>query len=263
MERCPNCGATVREGARFCTACGFRMIAAHDAPPEESGSGSDPAQWWGPTAADANSAGELAESPSPVGDVERRPSGGSFWERIEDATQDQAPGEPSPNWSRPVTATPISEVAAEEEQRSEPAEDDSSTVILTSTDAAEEGDAAPTDRATDEELAESDPDQERDPAESAVPSIPFEPGGNSLMSELGQVAQLLAEARPAPGPAITSQMDELREAIEDARERPREIDAMLAISARLEVIDNVIAANERMETAILQALIALRGEHPG
>lgn len=262
MERCPNCGATVREGARFCTACGFRMIAAHDAPREENGSGSDPAQWWGPTAADANSAGELAESPSPVGDVERRPSGGSFWERIEDATQDQAPGEPSPNWSRLVTATPISEVAAEEEQRSEPAEDDSSTVYFKSTDAAEEGDAAPTDRATDEELAESDPDQERDPAESAVQSVAVEPSGKSLMSELGQVAQLLADARPAPDPAITSQMDELREAIEDARERPREIDAMLAISARLEVIDNVIAANERMEMAIMEALIALRGEHP-
>jgi hypothetical protein len=25
MERCPNCGASIRTGARFCTACGFRL----------------------------------------------------------------------------------------------------------------------------------------------------------------------------------------------------------------------------------------------
>ena len=32
MERCPNCGASIRTGARFCTACGFRLIQPSDAP---------------------------------------------------------------------------------------------------------------------------------------------------------------------------------------------------------------------------------------
>lgn len=256
MERCPNCGATVREGARFCTACGFRMIGADDAPREERGSEPDPAQRWGPPAAADSSAGERAETPSPEGEVERGQSGGSFWERIEDATQDQPAGVPAPSWSRTVTATPVPEPVEEEVERSEPPEDDSSTVIFTATDAAEGVEEAAGDQASDEQLAESDADA----AEVGVQPIPFEPGGNSLMSDLGQVAQLLADARPEPDPAITSQMDDLREAIEVARERPREIDAMLAISARLEVIDNVLAANERMETAIGRALIALRGE---
>ena len=31
MERCPNCGASIRAGARFCTACGYRLIQP-DAP---------------------------------------------------------------------------------------------------------------------------------------------------------------------------------------------------------------------------------------
>ncbi len=31
MERCPNCGASIRTGARFCTACGFRLVQTADA----------------------------------------------------------------------------------------------------------------------------------------------------------------------------------------------------------------------------------------
>ncbi len=30
MERCPNCGASIRTGARFCTACGFRLLQPAD-----------------------------------------------------------------------------------------------------------------------------------------------------------------------------------------------------------------------------------------
>lgn len=33
MERCPNCGASIRTGARFCTACGFRLEPAAIASP--------------------------------------------------------------------------------------------------------------------------------------------------------------------------------------------------------------------------------------
>src|SRR4051794_26106960 len=25
MDRCPNCGSSVRQGAKFCTTCGFRL----------------------------------------------------------------------------------------------------------------------------------------------------------------------------------------------------------------------------------------------
>ena len=32
MERCPNCGASIRTGARFCTACGFRLVQPADVP---------------------------------------------------------------------------------------------------------------------------------------------------------------------------------------------------------------------------------------
>jgi hypothetical protein len=42
MERCPNCGSTVRAGAKFCTTCGMRLPeapAADEAAPAASGSG--------------------------------------------------------------------------------------------------------------------------------------------------------------------------------------------------------------------------------
>ena len=35
MERCPNCGASIRAGARFCTACGFRLEPAVTSSPVE------------------------------------------------------------------------------------------------------------------------------------------------------------------------------------------------------------------------------------
>jgi len=33
MERCPNCGSSVRIGAKFCTTCGFRLPSEAPAPP--------------------------------------------------------------------------------------------------------------------------------------------------------------------------------------------------------------------------------------
>lgn len=40
MERCPNCGASVRPGARFCTACGHRLMPANTAASSSSESAS-------------------------------------------------------------------------------------------------------------------------------------------------------------------------------------------------------------------------------
>lgn len=38
MDRCPNCGSSVRIGAKFCTTCGFRLPAVEQASPETSSS---------------------------------------------------------------------------------------------------------------------------------------------------------------------------------------------------------------------------------
>ena len=37
MELCPNCGAAVRSGARFCTACGNRLTPSGGEPPVATG----------------------------------------------------------------------------------------------------------------------------------------------------------------------------------------------------------------------------------
>ena len=42
MERCPNCGASIRTGARFCTSCGFRLLQPTDGPVVSSSSEPSP-----------------------------------------------------------------------------------------------------------------------------------------------------------------------------------------------------------------------------
>jgi hypothetical protein len=58
MLTCTNCGASVREGARFCTSCGTRL----NDPIDQEATGS----WTTATVSDANPAGSATDRPEPA-----------------------------------------------------------------------------------------------------------------------------------------------------------------------------------------------------
>ncbi len=257
MERCPNCGATVREGARFCTACGFRMVAPHDERPADAVAARDQNSWWAPPSEDAVPAADemqLASPAAPAPADETPPGGGSFWDRIEEATQEQEhrPAEPQQQWAAAANATPSTK--PQEGEAAAEASDSTSTMIFTPASSPE---------GPDEAASESDPDEAvavaagEDEIERAAPVAASH--GLALISELQQVCRRLDAARAQEDAALATRLDELQTAIQEARERPREIDVMLAISARLETIDALIASNQRMTSAIDEALRSLEG----
>lgn len=80
MERCPNCGAPARPGAKFCTTCGYRLPAAVVAPPADpvESSSSSASSWpappapavaTDPDASDQASTGDTEAAPASVDDV--------------------------------------------------------------------------------------------------------------------------------------------------------------------------------------------------
>lgn len=81
-----------------------------------------------------------------------------------------------------------------------------------------------------------------------------------MIAELDGIARDLAEARSSNASAMDDKLERLRSAIENARDRPREIDAMLALSGQLDTLADLLAMNERMAAAIDAAVRALRGE---
>ena len=267
MERCPNCGATVREGARFCTACGFRMTASTD----DGTSSPDQSAWWGPPPGNEPDAPAGAgagvrsetERPAAVGaDDSRR--GGSFWDRIEGATAPATRAHPEspPRWDageRPA-ANQAEGAGSGLENRADidPPAEASSTLIITPS---HEPGAAEPERDPTLHVASS---REHDDAQGEALTAGEEIGpGTSVLSALNRVVRLLEEARPGDDEALTIQVSELQAAIRDARERPREIDAMLAISTRSETITAILRANERMATTIDAALRTLRDADAG
>lgn len=227
----------------------------------------DQSAWWGPQAQDEATAGTGTETGTnvdadqPAGTIADQPTGGgSFWDRIEDATQDQPPADASPRWetsAEPVEATSPEVVATDpvDEESSEETSDATPTVAVES--------STEPDQPVDEIAWVANVPEEHRPETASIDVMePSEPRGESLIAELDSVGRHLADARQPDDAAFATQLSELRRVIEDARDRPREIDAMLAISDRLETITDLLAANERMATAIDRAVRSLRGADP-
>ncbi len=98
MERCPNCGASVRHGAKFCTTCGFRL-------PEELGEATSSGD------AEATVGGVAAETPlaaaaADVGGPQDAVQSGDFGGAERGGTETPGPlGEVLPGWLSASTAT--------------------------------------------------------------------------------------------------------------------------------------------------------------
>lgn len=262
MERCPNCGATVREGARFCTACGFRMSDSDQAASDAASAPSAP--WWGQTSDDQ----QAHDQPQEVSGQQAGATETSFWDRVEDATRGQQQGkDPFQSWEsglRPPAAGatgPATEDATEGDGASpEPSDEPPALVTFAPSRHLEAGAAASAESQDGEDMQPSRDRGEGKPAFAAADPSIAERRGGALIAELDGIARDLAEARSSNASAMDDKIGRLRSAIETARDRPREIDAMLALSEQLDTLVDLVAMNERMAAAIDSAVRALRGD---
>lgn len=256
------------------------MIDATDTVNEETAPAPARSDWWGPrTDNAAEPEAEPAASPPAVNDqpdvdetapaaTEQQPGGGSFWDRIEEATatENQPSAPPSPRRDTAANQTSVPSTGTEIDTP----DDTTSTVLYAPPHQPVEPEPEQKqEQHHDETVVETTNDQpETGPGEEsstgpAPLGTPLPSNGESLLGGLNQVARILADARSDQDPAHTSQASELAAAIQDARDRPREIDAMLAISARLETISETLTANEHMARAIDRALQMLQGGDRG
>lgn len=262
MDRCPNCGAPVRVGAKFCTTCGFRLPeAATDVPPVADVSSTGPAE------ADAAGRESMAVSPRTDESSDWLAAAASAW---------PASWEPRPD-PNPVSAA--ASVEAPPPSADEVPEADSTagggTIASVETDAAgltepsmaASGQARSAGVSLAEQAAQSDLGA-ADPLATAkalvdelralLPAVAAGAGSRPGPDVDAVVADLDA-ARRQPDAARTREFDALRAALEHARAQPRDIDTVLDLVGRVDVVLALQAAHDRYATAIDRAVAALRG----
>jgi hypothetical protein len=135
MESCPNCGASIRAGSRFCTSCGFRLpdVATR---PEAAAAAPAPNEVAGPAAGEARSPwapvveGQVEETPtepvSAADAVEPVPdAGGGTVPQAGDPSDDEmtTPELSQPAWPGWDDVAPVDEAAAASDDTSDGAED--------------------------------------------------------------------------------------------------------------------------------------------
>jgi uncharacterized Zn finger protein (UPF0148 family) len=257
MEHCPNCGQPGREGAKFCTVCGYRMVA-DDTPMEvvaetpnvdvssgNSNGDEDAAQpmtGWAATLSTSESAAEAAWAKPDAGDgVAARPR----------------PGEAAVEELPTVWATTSSSTWPSPPENSAPAPSDSGNEPEQPT----------------ADLEESAPAAASEPSEESTPAAIARARANALLVEL-QAAIAAIEGGPAvdltgvisdlevavtpPGAINPDQLNTLREALLAARERPRDIDTMVDLTGRVDALVALVFAYDRAIAAIERALDVLR-----
>jgi zinc ribbon protein len=261
MNRCPNCAAQNREGAKFCTSCGFRL------PVTSTPTTSSDRSPFATTSSVPPYAEQVAEPPRTPESAEE--SGFATW----NAPAPQPTETPGRSWDAPPpqnTAVPVDEdmiaalvgEAAPDEQEDVPAESAGVT-------------AEPTPEAPD-------------PATWATPQPAAQVGQNGAASvdqllrlvrelEYGLVelaespASTVGSTSEAPAGdtrmlanALSDLQDEddlmpLRNAVASAQDRPRDVDVMLDLVLRADAIAAVITERDQLKAAIELAV----GGKPG
>jgi len=247
MERCPHCGSPSREGAKFCTTCGYRFSGMDDEAqpsPVEEGTGAGQAN----DELTQETASPVVAWPAPPSE---EPSPASPWARCETAadanleTADEAsattwPQAPSTFWSQSTDAPPAVESSDEGTQAtSEP-------VALPEVASVPHADAvAALARATGllDDLREA-----------------FAQLGQAAAPNLSGVISDLEVAATPPGALDPVELASLRDALLSARERPRDIDTILDLSQRIDVVIALMIAYDRAIAAIERSLAVLRRE---
>lgn len=259
-------------GAKFCTICGHRLAAddASDAEPLESSStetsatkeappggsdNGDHASWpTQPTGSSSTGDANTTWLPSPASST---PGGTTDDAGQSGNGQDQEPpsiwaANPANGWPTPITPD-----TADQDDAATPEglqggttghlDDDPGETDLTMDERAEEHDLAVA-HARDQALALLD---ELRRAISAI-------SGDEPPMDLSGVIEELEVAGTPPGAIGSDDLADLRDALLAARERPRDIDTMVALTSRLDAMVSLIFAYDRAIAAIERSLETLR-----
>lgn len=292
MDRCTNCGAPTRVDAKFCTTCGFRLAEWDDAdnvPPAQAAPAADPA---GP-APDVTPAAPAW--PAPVTDSSWPVPDGpaaepTTWEvpPLQPAdttwpttpTPDATPGPVVGVWGAGTTwdgwnlaeSTGSAELAVAETATFEPAPVEAAPAEvahfappLDSVEAAE--------AATAPVAVGADPWQYPEAHEALGPAVapPSADRLRALLDEARDLVPLLAATSAAAvdqralaadlDAALAAnrlEIDDLRAALERAREHPRDIDTILDLTGRVDSVILLLDAHDRLRSSVASAAERLR-----
>jgi hypothetical protein len=249
MERCPNCGGSARPGAKFCTTCGFRFTG-DDGGESVSETNEDTAT------AEASNGGDNSPIeanngwPTAVAPESSQPSSGwGFVPESSAANADVASaGEPSPAPWSVASADPWPAPPNTEATRRDWREFAAETVAVDAAD----------DAASEEMDAERVADQTRalrllDELRASITSL-----GQGAWPEAGGVISDLEVALTPPAALQADALGALREALQTARERPRDLDAIVGLTQRLDTIAALVVAYDRAIAAIERSLDVLK-----
>jgi hypothetical protein len=253
MERCPNCGAPARPNANFCTTCGVRL-------PDDLGSS--------PSATNQTA---TAEPSAPTSD--------NGWPvvaaRTEGEPDDESTGAASNPASEAGSETAVV-IAAETES-----------AASTETESATEASPWSASAAWPAWSEPSEPAPTAAPLESAAPgrdeeAVAAAPAAarpvDQALSLLDQLRALLpavmtesSASTAAPNPDLADalaaaladddeELSGLREAMERARERPKDIDTVLDLAGRVDAVIALLDAHDRLRAAAESTVAQLRGD---
>ncbi len=270
MNRCPNCAAQNRVGAKFCTSCGFRLPA--DSPSPASSTRSP----FATTSAAAPDNDELAESPVAAsnGEDER---GFAPWTAPTESDE-TGPGlswdsTPPQDTSVPVSDEMIASLVGTDSVV-EPVLADAETDAVIELPA--EVDLAITDDVETEsqDVYEAPAANEQPVSETPVPTIDHL---LRLTRELEYGLVELADAAPSnqfgAGAGLDSQLlanvladlqtdddlSQLRNAIQTAQERPRDVDVMLGLVLHADAMASILTERDQLKHAIELAIKGSNG----
>ena len=263
MTRCPNCGAEVREGAKFCTSCGFRLTESEAAPPPSRSPFAIPpaGAWTSPQVAeqtDTVTVDEPAQDEVQEEAVYTAPA--TIAETSDDVDDFDENERPGPSWyspKPPMSSGPVSDEmlaelegdAAPGQEPAEPIADDSET---------DQGWVMAQPIEEPASVGSSPWTEARDAGETNLMPPRVEPAsstdGSGALDEarqlIGRLQELLSgisgdalggTSQATPELAVSDEdVESLRKVVASAQERPRDVDVMLDLVLRADTIAGVI-----------------------
>jgi hypothetical protein len=282
MEKCPNCGAAVRPGAKFCTSCGTRLtetpapstatpaqeppaatesteVTTPVAEPEQASANGDPYATWG------TPSGETAHS-SPADRFEAGLDREDTTPGEASATEESSTTYSASTWGQPATSD--EEESDEDRFASWAAAYGSYQPPTTETPAASTGSDT---RDAVDKAGEAAPETVHDVViERPVQDSEARKRAATLIDELrGLVWQIgvtektdgdenLAKVVLAGARGQSSDFSDLKRALDDVKATPRDVDVLAALSGKANRIQELLDSHNRLLSAIDEAIDELR-----